>query len=149
VTVLWVSADGVELAIPAANAKRVRRNDEDPDGERVPHLAACLQPRLVPRPAFIVDLDGLDRTEHALSDETFSVGVDAIGNTEEVLVRQLSPLLWGIGPYAGAIVRGDGSIRLALDIHALAPRARALGRVPEGRISEPPSRPPPSRRKAS
>jgi hypothetical protein len=46
--------------------------------------------------------------------------------------------LWGIGPYAGAIVRGDGSICLALDIHALAPRARALGRVPEGRVSDRP-----------
>jgi two-component system, chemotaxis family, sensor kinase CheA len=137
-TVLWVTAQDVELAIPAANAQRVRRND--PDEKLVPHLAACLEPRLVDRPAFVVDLDGFD------SSDRFSVGVDAVGQTEEVLVRQLSPLLWGIGPYAGAIVRGDGSIRLALDVHALAPRARALGRVPEGRISEPPSRPPPSRR---
>jgi len=149
VTVLWVCADRVELAIPAANARRVRQNDDTADGERVPHLAACLQPRIVPRPSYVVDLDGHDRAELSVSDETFSVGVDAVGITEEVLVRQLSPLLWGIGPYAGAIVRGDGSIRLALDIHALAPRARALGRVPEGRISEPPSRPPASRRPAS
>ncbi|MBX3205636.1 MAG: Hpt domain-containing protein [Labilithrix sp.] len=146
-TVLWVSAQGVELAIPAANARRVRPSDDtDPDAERVPHLAACLEPRHVDRPRFVVDLDGLDRAEPSVARESFSVGVDAVGVTEEVLVRQLSPLLWGVGPYAGAIVRGDGSIRLALDIHALAPRARALGRVPEGRISEPPSRPPPSRR---
>ncbi len=148
-TVLWVMAEGVELAIPAANARRVRRNDDDPDGERAPHLAACLEPRLTPRPAFVVELDVLEGGAPSAARETFSVGVDAVGITEEVLVRQLSPLLWGIGPYAGAIVRGDGSIRLALDIHALAPRARALGRVPEGRISEPPSRPPPSRRSAS
>lgn len=146
-TVLWVTAQGVELAIPAVNARRVRRNDAaDTDAERVPHLAACLEPRLVDRPPLVVDLDGIDRAEAPAARESFSVGVDAIGSTEEVLVRQLSPLLWGIGPYAGAIVRGDGSIRLALDVHALAPRARALGRVPEGRISEPPSRPPPSRR---
>jgi two-component system chemotaxis sensor kinase CheA len=134
-TVLWVIAEGVELAIPAANALRIRRDGGGlSDGERVPHLAECLEPRIAGRPAFVVDL-GVDS-------ESFSVGIDAVGTTEEVLVRQLSPLLWGIGPYAGAIVRGDGSIRLALDIHALAPRARALGRVPEGRISEPPSRPP-------
>lgn len=138
-TMLWVTAKDVELAIPAANAKRVRRNDLD--DKTVPHLAACLEPRLVDRPAFVVDLDGLD------SSDPFSVGVDTVGQTEEVLVRQLSPLLWGIGPYAGAIVRGDGSIRLALDVHALAPRARALGRVPEGRISEAPSRPPPASRR--
>lgn len=138
-TVLWVTAEGVELAIPAVNAKRVRRNESDV--ERVPHLAACLEPRAADRPAYVVDLDGLD------SSERFSVGVDAVSQTEEVLIRQLSPLLWGIGPYAGAIVRGDGSIRLALDVRALAPRARALGRVPEGRISEPPSRPPPPSRR--
>jgi chemotaxis protein histidine kinase CheA len=139
-TVLWVTAGGYVLAIPAANAARVRHHESD--GERVPHLAACLEPRLVERPnvRFVVDLDGLDASER------FSVGVDAVGRTEEVLVRQLSPLLWGIGPYAGAIVRGDGSIRLALDVHALAPRARALGRVPAGRVSEPPSRPPPPSR---
>lgn len=135
-TVLWVEAEGVQLAIPAANARTVRRGTDAPDAERVPHLAACLEPRLAPRPQFIVDLDGLDTTE------PFSVGVNAVGRTEEVLVRPLSPLVWGVGPYAGAIVRGDGSIRLALDVHALAPRARALGRVPEGRISEAPSRPP-------
>jgi chemotaxis protein histidine kinase CheA len=133
-TVLWVTADQVELAIPAANATLVRRTDSH-EAERVPHLAACLEPHLAPRPEYVVDLDGLDSTDR------FSVGVDAVGVTEEVLVRQLSPLLWGIGPYAGAVVRGDGSIRLALDVHALAPRARALGRVPEGRISEPAARP--------
>jgi two-component system chemotaxis sensor kinase CheA len=142
-TVLWVDAEGVELAIPAANARRVRRHEDVEGAERVPHLAACLEPRLAPRPTYVVDLDGLDATE------PFSVGVNAVGVTEEVLVRQLSPLVWGVGPYAGAIVRGDGSIRLALDIRALAPRARALGRVPEGRISEPPSRPPPASRQST
>lgn len=139
-TVLWVTAGDSVLAVPAVNAARVRHLE--PGGERVPHLAACLEPRLVERPngRFVVDLDGPDPSER------FSIGVDAVGRTEEVLIRQLSPLLWGVGPYAGAIVRGDGSIRLALDVQALAPRARALGRVPEGRVSEPPSRPPPPTR---
>lgn len=135
ITVLWVTAEEVELAIPAVDARRVCRIDdlEDP---RVPHLAACLEPHLTQRPPLAVELASGDL-------DAYSVGVDAVGATEEVLVRRLSPLLWGVGPYAGAIVRGDGSIRLALDVHALAPRARALGRVPEGRISEPPSRPAP------
>ncbi|HVJ90015.1 MAG TPA: hypothetical protein VM580_09435, partial [Labilithrix sp.] len=137
------TAQGTQLAIPAANAKRVRQLGDVPDADRVPHLAACIEPCPLDRPPFVIDLDGLDAPELGVSRESFSVGVDAVGATEEVLVRQLSPLLSGIGPYAGAIVRGDGSIRLALDIHALAPRARALGRVPGGRVSEPPSRPPP------
>lgn len=137
-TVLWLEAEGVLLAVPAANVRRLRR----PRGAELPaHLAACLEPRNVGRAPLVADLDGLDGTAR------FSVGVDAAHAAEEVLVRGLPPLIAGIGPYAGAIVRGDGAIRLVLDVHALAPRARALGRVPEGRISEPPSRPPGSRRR--
>ena len=61
---------------------------------------------------------------------------------EDVLVRPLSPRLAALGPYAGVIVRGDGSVRFAIDPFALAPRARALGRVPDGRTSEFPGGPP-------
>lgn len=135
-TVLWVVAEGIELAIPAASAVRVR--SPAPEDERVPHLASCLEPRAVSTPAYLLDLDALDGSP------SFAVGVDAVGGTEEVLLRQLSPLLVGIGPYTGAIVRGDGSLRLALDVHALAPRVRALGRVADA----PPSRPPGARRRS-
>ncbi len=137
-TVLWVTAGGAEHALPAIHTRGVRIN-EGPQSDRVPHLAACLEPSNMDRAAYVVALDvGVDVPS------MLEVGVDAVGITEEVLVRELSPLLRGMGPFAGAIVRGNGSLRLALDVHALAPRARALGRVPEGRISElPPSRPPP------
>ncbi len=137
-TVLWTSAGGLEHAIPCANAKRVRVND-GPEAERVPHLAACLEPRSPERATYVIDLD-------VGEGEPLAIGVDAVGAKEEVLVRALSPLVAGMGPFAGAIVRGDGSVHLALDVHALAPRARALGRVPEGRVSEAPSRPPGSGR---
>jgi hypothetical protein len=137
--VLWVTAGGIEHALPAMHTRGVRLND-GPEAERVPHLAACLEPSSMDRAPYVVDLDvGLDVAS------MLTVGIDAVGATEEVLVRELSPLIRGIGPFAGAIVRGDGSLRLALDVHALAPRARALGRVPEGRVSEPGSRPSPSR----
>jgi two-component system chemotaxis sensor kinase CheA len=138
-TVLWVGAGGHEHALPATNARRVRVND-GPEAERVPHLAACLEPQppAQQRAPYVVELDvGADAPEPLL------LGIDFVGATEEVLVRELTPLLRAMGPFAGAVVRGDGSLRLALDVHALAPRARALGRVPEGRVSEPPSRPPP------
>jgi chemotaxis protein histidine kinase CheA len=103
------------------HARRLRRVDA-PDLERVPHLAACLEPGRGVRPPYVLELDVGD-------EELLAVGVDAVGATEEVLVRALSPLAGGIGPYSGAIVRGDGSIHLAIDAHALAPRLRALGRV--------------------
>jgi len=117
ITVLWVVAGGVDLAIPATNARRVRPND-DPT---IPHLAACLEPGAMTRAPLAVELDA--------GGDPFAIGIDAVGLTEEVLLRPLSPLLAGVGPYSGALVRGDGAIRLAIDVHALAPRARALGRV--------------------
>ena len=141
--VLWVSAGGVEHALPALHTRGIRLND-GPEASHIPHLAACLEPQNMERAKYVVEIEvGLETTER------LTVGIDAVGITEEVLVRELSPLLRGMGPFAGAIVRGDGSLRLALDVHALAPRARALGRVPEGRVSEPPSRPPPPSRPVS
>jgi chemotaxis protein histidine kinase CheA len=141
-TVLWVTAGGIEHALPALHTRGIRLND-GPEAERVPHLAACLEPANMARAPYVVDLEvGLE------TEERLTIGIDAVGLTEEVLVRELSPLLRSMGPFAGAVVRGDGSLRLALDVHALAPRARALGRVPEGRVSEPPSRPPPPSRRA-
>ncbi len=135
--VLWVTAAGDEHAFLASNVRAVRRN-EGADADRVPHLAACLEPRANERPLFAIEIDVDDGAP-------LVVGVDDVGRTEEVLVRPLGPLLASLGPYAGAIVRGDGMLRLAVDAYAIAPRARALGRIPEGRQSERPraSRPPP------
>ena len=123
-TVLWVTAGGYEHALPALHTSGVRINDRL-ELERLPHLATCLEPGAqVSRAPYLVDLDvGLE------TPSLITVGIDGVGATEEVLVRELPPLLRALGPFAGGIVRGDGSLRLALDVHALAPRLRALGRV--------------------
>jgi two-component system chemotaxis sensor kinase CheA len=122
VTVLWVMAGGDEFALPAANAARVRKND-GADAIRVPHLLACFDAALSARAAYAVDLDlqGDDEPQMPVA-----IGVDAVKRTEELLVRTLGPLVAGLGPFAGAIVRGDGSLRLAIDPWAIAPRARAF-----------------------
>jgi two-component system chemotaxis sensor kinase CheA len=122
VTVLWVAAGNEEFALPAANARRVRRND-GADAFRVPHLLSCLDAGPRSRAGYAVDLElqGGDAPEQPVA-----VGVDAVGRTEELLVRPLGPLVAGLGPFAGAIVRGDGSLRLAIDAWAIAPRARAM-----------------------
>ena len=138
--VLWVTAAGEEYALLSSSVRGVRRNDH-PDADRVPHLAACLEPRPNEPAPFAIDLD-VDDSERA---GPLVLGVDDVGRSEEVLVRPLGLLLASMGPLAGAIVRGDGQLRLAVDAYALAPRARALGRIPDGRASDFPSRPPPSR----
>jgi two-component system chemotaxis sensor kinase CheA len=125
VTVLWVVAGGDEFALPAVNARRVRKND-GPDAARVPHLLACLDTVSAGCAAFALDLDlqGDDEPQASVA-----IGVDAVKRTEKLLVRRLGPLVAGLGPFAGAIVRGDGTLRLAIDPWAVAPRARAFAAV--------------------
>jgi two-component system chemotaxis sensor kinase CheA len=139
--VLWVSASGEEYALLASSVRGVRRNDRG-DADRVPHLSACLEPRAHETAPFAVDLE----VDDSAREGSLVLGVDDVGRSEEVLVRPLGLLLASMGPFAGAIARGDGQLRLAVDAYALAPRARALVRIPEARSSEHPrSRPPPSR----
>ncbi len=127
-TVFWVVAGGEELALPAASARRVRRS-EPPESSRVPHLSTCLGAPVLEPARFIVDLETGDDEERR---SAVSVGVDAVGGTEELLVRPLGALASSFGPYAGAIARGDGSLRLAVDAWAIAPRARALAQQGSG-----------------
>ena len=122
VTVLWVVAGGDEFALPAANALRVRKND-GADAGRVPHLLACFDSAKSARSDYVIDLDVHEEEEPKTP---VAIGVDAVRRTEQLLVRRLGPLVAGLGPFAGAIVRGDGSVRLAIDPWAVAPRARAF-----------------------
>jgi two-component system, chemotaxis family, sensor kinase CheA len=122
VTVLWIVAGKDEFALPAANARRVRLN-EGPDAARVPHLLSCLDGTVCERAAYAIDLE---LQGDAGVELPASVGVDAVGHAEELLVRPLGPLVAGLGPFAGVIVRGDGSLRFAIDAWAVAPRARAF-----------------------
>jgi two-component system chemotaxis sensor kinase CheA len=120
--VLWVIAGGVEHAIAVQNARRVELH---PGSGHVPHLAACLEAGTFDRAPLTLQL-ALDPAGEEGDAAPLVVGIDGVGPTEEVLIRPLTPLVAGMGPFAGAVVRGDGSLRLAIDAHALAPRVRAL-----------------------
>jgi len=149
--VLWVEAAGETYALLAADVSAVKR-----EAANAPHLAACIgstepqaQTSAPSAPdAAALAIDGLRSAsspvarpaarasaclELAVEDEGaregVAVSVDAALAIEELLVRPLTPLVAAMGPFAGAIVRGDGTVRLALDAHALATRARALSKV--------------------
>jgi chemotaxis protein histidine kinase CheA len=130
-SVLWVAAAGEQYAIPSARTRIVRPARDD--DRRVPHLAACLEARPTDRAAYSVELEDGEPEKGPVR-----VGVDEVGRTEDVLIRPLTPLVAGVGPFAGVIVRGDGTLRLVLDAYALAPRARTLRRMPEGTPSDRP-----------
>jgi hypothetical protein len=84
---------------------------------------SCLDGTTSQRPRFAIDLELQGDADPALP---ASIGVDAVGQAEQLLVRPLGPLVAGLGPFAGVIVRGDGSLRFAIDAWAIAPRARAF-----------------------
>lgn len=141
---IWVQAGGESYAFLTANVARVRVGlTGEPLSGRVAHLAVLLghppgpESAAVARAPFWVELD--------VQDSGLAIGVDQIGETEEHLVRPLTPLLAGLGPYAGAVVRGDGSLALAIDAYALASRLRGIYRR-AGDSDAPPSGLPSSRR---
>jgi two-component system chemotaxis sensor kinase CheA len=55
--------------------------------------------------------------------EQFGLVVDAILDTEEIVVKSLGKQLKGIACFAGATIMGDGKVALILDVHGLALRA--------------------------
>lgn len=54
----------------------------------------------------------------------FGVVVDAIHDTEEIVVKPLGRLLKGISSFAGATIMGDGQVALILDIVGIARKAQ-------------------------
>ena len=54
------------------------------------------------------------------NDRQFGLVVDGINDTEEIVVKPLSPQLKGLAEYAGATIMGDGAVALILDVMGVA-----------------------------
>jgi two-component system chemotaxis sensor kinase CheA len=59
-------------------------------------------------------------------DRPFGLIVDAIRDTEEIVVKPLQQQLKGISVFAGAAIMGDGRVALVLDVLGLAQRASVI-----------------------
>jgi len=135
-SVLWVQVRGVRHALLASHVLAVREPPASGTDDRTPHLGDCLEPQAPSSYRFVLELS--ERADAP----SFTVGVDAIDGPDTALVRPVGRLVLGLGPYAGAIVQGDGGVTLVLDSVLLAPRARALTLVADNvRLSEPPRGP--------
>jgi two-component system chemotaxis sensor kinase CheA len=69
-------------------------------------------------------------------DRRFSLVVDEINDTAEIVVKPLSKQLKSINAYAGATIMGDGKVVLILDVLGLAQRAKVIGEVRERAVTE-------------
>jgi two-component system chemotaxis sensor kinase CheA len=61
-----------------------------------------------------------------VEDRRFGVVVDAVLDSQEIVVKPLSSQLEHVAVYAGATILGDGSVALILDVLALAQRANVV-----------------------
>jgi two-component system chemotaxis sensor kinase CheA len=80
-------------------------------------------------------------------DRPFGLVVDGIHDTEEIVVKPLSPLLKGIPVFTRATIMGDGRVALILDVLGIAQRARVIAelrertRLAQGDVADMPSVP--------
>src|SRR5262249_49786461 len=72
-------------------------------------------------------------------DRQFGLVVDAIHDTEEIVVKPLQKQLKGISVFAGATIMGDGKVALILDVLGLAQKAHVVAGVRERALGEKPS----------
>ncbi|HEY7426517.1 MAG TPA: chemotaxis protein CheW [Gemmataceae bacterium] len=72
-------------------------------------------------------------------DRPFGLVVDAIHDTQEIVVKPLQKQLKGIGAFAGATIMGDGKVALILDVLGLAQRANVISGVRERALTEKPA----------
>lgn len=106
IDVVWLESSGQFFALPVAFAGQVRSSRHNK--RRALSLAACVGLR--ENDAATLEIDVV-----VPGVQPIALGIDALGQVEDVIVRPLPPLLSQLGPFAGAVLRGDGSLRLVLD----------------------------------
>ena len=133
---LSVSCGGERFCIPQVNLLELVRLDGDQVARRIENLHGAPVYRLRGQLLPIAYLDrqlqlpparppGADLFVVVLQadDRHFGLVVDAIHDTEEIVVKPLQKQLKGVTVYAGATILGDGRVALILDVLGLAQRA--------------------------
>jgi len=142
VSVLLVAADEHRIAIPQASVVELIRLDdaasglgiEDLNGVPVFRLRGNLLPLVFLNHELGIRKDGEDRPGANIvvlqgDDRQFGLVVDAIEDSQEIVVKPLGRLLSAV-PFAGATILGNGQIALILDVFRL---GLAAGVVSEAR----------------
>lgn len=117
VEVLWLEELGQRFALPVSFTGRVEAND--PNQPQPVRLGRCLGQKCPEAAAVALELTVYGVTP-------IRVGLDGVGEIEQVALRALPDLIAERGPYGGAVLRSDGTLHLALDAPLVAARAWTL-----------------------
>lgn len=117
VEVLWLEELGQTFALPVGFIGRVEASDP---GQAPPvRLGRCLGQKCQQSAAVSLELTVYGVTP-------IRVGLDGVGEIEQVALRALPDMIAERGPYGGAVLRSDGTLCLALDAPLVAARAWTL-----------------------
>jgi two-component system chemotaxis sensor kinase CheA len=148
---LTVTSGGDRYAIPQVSllelvrleGEQAERGIEQIHGAPVYRLRGSLLPIVYLRKQLEIEAEtgaggALNIVVLQADDRHFGLVVDAIHDTEEIVVKPLQKQLKGIGIFAGATIMGDGKVALILDVLGLAQRAHVVSEVRErGMTTEP------------
>jgi two-component system chemotaxis sensor kinase CheA len=141
VPALIVTGGGDRYAIPQVNllelvrleGERIRRGIEYVHGAPVYRLRGNLLPLIDLNRELGVAGTGKDEAVNIVvlqvDGRPFGLMVEAISDTEEIVVKPLAKLLKGLPLFAGATILGDGQVALILDVLGLAQSASVIGEV--------------------
>ena len=139
---LTITSGGDRYAIPQVNLVELLRLEGDQIENRIEQIHGFPVYRLRGNLMPIVYLNEqlrIDAPKHApgevnivvlqADDRQFGLVVDAIHDTEEIVVKPLQKHLKGIDAFAGATIMGDGRVALILDVLSIAQGANVVSRT--------------------
>lgn len=154
---LTVTSSGDRYAIPQASLLELVRLEEGEQAQRgIEHIHSVpvyrLRGNLLPIVYLSRELNpdcpdenraGVNGATNIVvlqaDDRQFGLIVDAIHDTEEIVVKPLQKQLKGISAFSGATIMGDGKVAIILDVLGLAQRANVISAVRERALAEKPS----------
>jgi two-component system chemotaxis sensor kinase CheA len=143
---LFVTCGGDRYAIPQVNLLELVRIDADDAGNSVELVHGApvyrLRGRLLPllylrRELNLAPEPGVSEERSAAVNivvlqadgRQFGLVVDAINDTEEIVVKPLRKQLTTVKTFAGSSIMGDGKVALILDVLGLAQRGGVIGEM--------------------
>lgn len=137
--VLIVEASSRRFAIPQANILEMVRTGansehviENINGQPLLRLRGQLLPLIALSKALKLDAEPSTKERHfvvicEIGRFHYGIIVDRVFDTEEIVVKPVSPILQHIDLYSGTTILGDGSVIMILDPYGF---ARATGELP-------------------